>query len=477
VLVESLSPEIRNEFLSAAVNNPIFTQKETEEVLAELSPQELRKMSAILEQNTTLPPSLKNLFSKMAQLKQTFIQKEEKKEQGPYLDDFELIGEVTQYFGDHNFKSYIDKGYEKTLEKLFYTKYKRDKGIAREVQKSLYDDVVDTSYCSSMLEVINSGNIRSQDSLDLLTKLSDLTLLYLETGRFDNVLYIYNTIYSLMLKGSFKNETQSMIEYFFHSEKFISEFADAVRIWGRLKRDDTLKLARVMKNYVTVPLIDILCSEENSATRKFLIIIIGRLGKDALEEAVKRLDDERWYVVRNMIYLLRESGKEEYAENIAPLVHHNNIQVKTEALRTLLRFGIPEGPDHAITFLQSRDPKLKEEAIRLSGIFRIKAAQPFLVDILMKRDLLQARFQCRVAAIRALGRMGDPSVLEVFQKLFHSDSIIYKGAYDTFKKEILNSTIHFKLNDVKPFLQMALQSEDDEMRGIAEKILAGKKHD
>jgi HEAT repeat protein len=248
---------------------------------------------------------------------------------------------------------------------------------------------------------------------------------------------------------------------------------DAFRIWGRLRRDDTLKLARVLRTSVTVPLLDALCNEESSAYRKFYISILSQLGKEVLQEASERLNNDRWFVVRNMIYLLRECGGLEYLQSVRNLTRHNNDRVQLEALKTLVYFKDPSGVPQLMSILKRKDRWLKEQAIKICGIYRIEETLPYLENILKKRDIFSSHLYLKLAAINALCRIGSPRAFDTLKKVFTEKVHLYKGTQAELQSEVIKSMENYSDAGVKSILKLAMNSEHEEIRELARKTFSG----
>jgi hypothetical protein len=471
-LVESLSPDIREKFIIHVVNNPSFSEEDTQKMLLELNEGEIKKMSDTLEKSTSLPPAVKTLLSKLAQIKQTYTKDKGQTIKSPYVDDFQLSEDMFILFNQVIDQKYVDDYYTKDLRKMLFSSKAKTDEIEQELNKTLNIDSLDNSYSDLLIDIINSGKIRRDDILDLLSKLSELTFQFLETGRFEEVLNIHNKIYSYMLEGDYKTEASGMMNYFFNSEIFTSNLIDAFRIWGRLRRDETLKLARVLRASVTVPLLDALCNEESSAYRKFYISILSQLGKDVLHEASKRLNDDRWFVVRNMIYLLRECGGKEYIQSIRDLTSHNNEKVQLEALKTLVYFKDPKGVPQLMSVLKRKDRWLKEQAIKICGAYRIEETVPYLENILKTRDIFTSHLYLKLAAINALCRIGSPGVLNTLKKVFTGKVVLYKGTQAQMQSEVIKSMENYTDAEAKSILELAMNSEHEEIRALARKALS-----
>jgi hypothetical protein len=471
-LVENLSPSIKEQFLSRAVKHQALNEKETEELLGELTPEDVERMMKIFQKQSVLPESLRNFIDKFSEVKKTESVKEMLYKGSSHVEDIELNEDMMKLYEDDRFGEFVDEQYQIDLGKMLKVKKVKDSSLLEEIQKAMSPEVLDSAFSDVVLELIDFDYMKSEECLKLLTRLSELTDIFLETGRFEEVLHIHNTIYSHMLTGNFRAETFSMVEYFFRSEQFISKLLEAFNIWGRTQREAALKLARVLKLNLINPMFDALNEDERSSQRKFYLSIMSQMGKDVLQEAVRRLDDERWYVVRNMIYLIKEGRGTEYIKEIRPLIRHKNKKICIEALKTLVHFSTPDAFSHIKLFLRGKDPELKEEAIKISGAYRIKKAVPYLLKILKKQNFLGTELHYKLLAVNALGRIREPSALDTLKKLYSSRALFYKGTLEELKLEIIRSLENYPFKQVGPILDLALVSRNKETRTLAQKLLS-----
>lgn len=471
-LVENLSPGIKEQFLSRTVRHKAFNEKEAEELLCELTPEDMERMIKIFQKQSSLPESLRNFIDRFSGIKQPEGLKEILRSGGSHVDDIEMNEEMMKFFEEDRFGEFVDKQYQKDLEEMLRSKKADYSPLKLEAQKAMEQEVLDSAFSDVILELADCEHIKRADHIKLLTMISGLTDMFLETGRLEQVLHIYNTIYSQMLTGNFRHEISSMIEYYFRSERFTSKLLEAFNIWGREKREAAVNLAKAFKLNLITPLFKALDEEERASQRKFYLSILSQLGKDVLQEAVKRLDNENWYVVRNMIYLIRECGGKEQVKQIRSFTKHKNKKVCAEALKTLVHFNTPDALSHLMSFLKGKNPELKEYAIQLCGFYGIKKAVPDLIELLKHKDILGSRLYYKPLAVQALGRIGDSGAIDTLKKLFSSKTMLHKGAFQQLKLEIIRSLEHYPFEQAGPILELALVSGDNEIKALAEKLLS-----
>jgi HEAT repeat protein len=73
--------------------------------------------------------------------------------------------------------------------------------------------------------------------------------------------------------------------------------------------------------------------------RKFVIDALIVLGNKDITILAKGLNDSRWYVVRNIIFILRKIGDKRAVDYLLKTVKHGDIRVKKEVIRTLGELG------------------------------------------------------------------------------------------------------------------------------------------
>jgi HEAT repeats len=77
--------------------------------------------------------------------------------------------------------------------------------------------------------------------------------------------------------------------------------------------------------------------ESDAKNRLALVRLASHLGQHAIEAASKFLNDDRWYVVRNMCSVLSDLKDPELAAHIAPALNHDDSRVQRAALTALIR--------------------------------------------------------------------------------------------------------------------------------------------
>lgn len=160
-----------------------------------------------------------------------------------------------------------------------------------------------------------------------------------------------------------------------------------------------------------------LANAESLAVRKRLLETVLHAGLGAVPYVRQLLEDKRWYVVRNAVFLLRRLGDRAIAPAIKRLLPSARPQVVGEILKALVAFEDPEWFSLLRKELDSED----EERLRVAVAVASRIPHPGVVRSLMERLRQQMGMKLRepitLDLIRALGRLRDPRALPLLREI------------------------------------------------------------
>jgi hypothetical protein len=194
-------------------------------------------------------------------------------------------------------------------------------------------------------------------------------------------------------------------------------------------------------------------------------------GSEAVDHITKRLHEGSWYVVRNMLYLLRECKGRNRAVTVRSFLDHEEPLVCLEALRTLLSFQDPEAGSCLKKFLRSDEFRLKNGAVRLAGAYRTRYVVPYLVRLLRETDINGKGFHFGKRIVRALGRIGDSRALPHFLDVCNSASGLHKDSSEKLKTEIFRTLHNYPAATIKPIIDYGLNSTNKEIASISRQLV------
>jgi hypothetical protein len=146
-------------------------------------------------------------------------------------------------------------------------------------------------------------------------------------------------------------------------------------------------------------LLDALAASTSRSTRRKLIDRLATTELDVGALVVSRLEDERWYVVRNMLVLLQRLGRVPPGFSALRWMDHQDLRVRYDAIR--LSVTIPAERDTALRrALEGRDVSI----LRL-GLNAVQHACPPRITPLVAAVAVDAEIaeELRALAVRVLG--------------------------------------------------------------------------
>jgi len=212
-------------------------------------------------------------------------------------------------------------------------------------------------------------------------------------------------------------------------------------------------------------LLDVLARTENRRTRFRLLDLLALLGPVVSRDATALLSDPRWYVVRNMLLLLRRVGDARSAPSVRRCVDHPDLRVRLEAIHALFAFDRDVPRELLRRALQDRDPRQAEAAVELAGKYGITEAVEPIVESLRAWDPLGRRRGVRLKAIRALAAIGDPRALAGLRS-FHSRFQLLRPALEE-RRELYRTLPAYPEESYQEWIGNGLRSRDPEIRRLS----------
>ncbi len=168
------------------------------------------------------------------------------------------------------------------------------------------------------------------------------------------------------------------------------------------------------------PVLDALAESESRTTRRGLLDRAGRIQADVSQAVVKRLQDPRWFVQRNMLVLLDALPRLPVGFSPEPYLAHTDPRVRREAVKLQLKVaraaediggkGSGPGREGALrAALQDADPRTMRIALAALQEDCPDGLVPLVVDLAHGG---RAPVELRVLAVRALGHARSPRALD-----------------------------------------------------------------
>ncbi len=248
----------------------------------------------------------------------------------------------------------------------------------------------------------------------------------------------------------------------------LSVLAAALGTPGGAPGPAAVRLIRLLGPGAIRGLLQVLVEEQVRVRRRRIFDLLSTLGTDVVPEATRWLGDPNWYVVRNMIALLRSVGDRTSLGTIRRLTGHADLRVRVEALRSLLELDPAVGHGYLVTAIAEPGLRTATAAVELAGQHGGPAMIDPLLDVLAPWDLRGRRRAVRVAALHALGQIGRPEVLPRLARYFRERWGPLPSVAE--RRAAYESLQGYAPDARHAWVERGARSRDHEIRAICERL-------
>lgn len=178
------------------------------------------------------------------------------------------------------------------------------------------------------------------------------------------------------------------------------------------RRRELVRVVSSLGHETAEALADALSETDNRAARRAFMEALVELGDAAREVVEEMVEDPRWFVVRNAVLILGQSGGEQAVQHLTSTLAHDDPRVRKETLLALAKIGGEDAGTLAQNKLADPDSDVRAAAAMACGELEVEKAQRDLLELLEEDDDTDVQ----VAALRALGQLGDPGAVQAIEK-------------------------------------------------------------
>jgi hypothetical protein len=313
-----------------------------------------------------------------------------------------------------------------------------------------------------------------KDAINYFGKILDA---FLTLGEFQKASDLLKRFY-IILKTYHLNEWQKEM-----IQKFILGAGESQRVEliGKvLEREEGIRLEEVNNFLVLLqrnsiqPLIKLLGELKNSKTRRVLCDSLSEIGKNAIEIIAPFIDDKRWYLARNITYILGRIGKEQAFPYLQKSFNHNEPRVRREAIQALGLIGGSKGVGLLIRALTDVDVRIRAMAAINLGKVGKTSALASLLELVQSKDFPKKDPTEIKAFFDAIGMIGSNEATPVLRDILERKSLFGRGKTDGMRNGAANALAMIGSAEAKTILQAGRESKDESIRNACAQATRGQ---
>ncbi len=328
-------------------------------------------------------------------------------------------------------EEFISEAYRKALKEL--NEQISSIGEMKEYTDSLNERKVEEQASTVLMDLIRLET-ESSDYVEIAKNLGKVAMDFLLTGRYEKAKEIIEVLIEEANpeKGRIDEERNACKEALekLRDIGIVHDLVTALRDWGKEKYETIQFILLHMGEIAVVPLLEALGRETESSLRKKIISVIVGLGEEAIPEIVRKFSDKNWYVVRNMVRILREIGMEKAARFLNIPLKHEDPRVRKEVVYALSTIGGGEALRLISLLTFDPDGEVRQGAIKYLGAMRNKGAVPLLVKLINQRNLFGRNNSLIISGIEALGEIGAEEAVPGLVRLLRKSTIFARSRND-----------------------------------------------
>lgn len=217
---------------------------------------------------------------------------------------------------------------------------------------------------------------------------------------------------------------------------------------------------RLLPRRAVEPLCDLLGELNHRKARRIVCdALVDLIGGD-IEPLARRLADPRWFVARNVVYILGRSGNRNAMRYLRRTLEHPHPNVRKETLRAMEAMGMARSAEFLLGLLESPDEVCRTWALeRLAALGDRRAAEP-LWKLIRAKGFRERSWNDKRAYFEALGRCAPPAMLPAVKALYEK-----RGWFEKPKDFEMRAGAAIALglmggDQVVPLIERGLQAEE-----------------
>jgi HEAT repeat protein len=246
-------------------------------------------------------------------------------------------------------------------------------------------------------------------------------------------------------------------------EKFAGAYKD--------QAEELTPMLQVVAQHHAPALLDLLEKSRARETRVLLLDVLPAAGAALLPLVRERLRSPDWFVVRNMVILMRRMAVQ--SVELLPVVQHAHAAVRFEVLRALR--GAAPGDDRVvgllIDYLSDEDPDIRSGALLTLGDAQLTERDIARLESVATEE--KRTDDTRKSAIRALGRSASSSAARALFRLLEPKGMIELPSTTALRDRVAIALRDSRAPDARALFETGLQSSSRRVRRACERAREG----
>lgn len=475
-LVSDLNPELKKQLIDV-VERQITLHPGTALIEENLKcfPDDIFKeiIRQTNERGAQISPALVNLLKKMAGIQEAPASPDGLKEKDFSSKDMETLLKREEY------EKYVPEDYDRLLKKAAETsssdgEFDESQFPLHEYLKTLTYEHVDFQICQ-LIHSLMDEEIAEEDYLVCSGKLARSIPELLKGGQFPFLTTVMETLRRHAREKPIENIRQKALSLLrsLSEKETIAKYVAPFILKGT-EEPAVLTTFLISSGVQNLSWLFDLYLDPKAPLSATITEIMKGFGRNATEEAVKRLPDQDSHTIIRLLTFIREMDDRSVASSLKNLFHHEDWTVRREVIKTLIQFDDPAVIELLRKSLKAENHDEVLEAVGLSCRYRVADLLEDLTSMLKTVVIREANAMLNEWIVGELVKTGHPSVIPHLERIAATWFTFSPKSLTRMKVALYRNLRHFPKNQVLKLLQKGNRSRNKEIRTICAKILKSK---
>lgn len=254
------------------------------------------------------------------------------------------------------------------------------------------------------------------------------------------------------------------------SEDMISGLEKIVDQTDKVKPVQLKKLILLFGNVAIKPMCNLLGVATRKDMRKVIIESLVEIGRDQPDEFFPFLRDDRWYLVRNSVLILRLIGDPTALKYIRNLITHKDPRIRKEVLFYLQTIADETAFENMLRFLSDDMGSLRVRALRTLVKAKYTKGLKQILQIIKAESFEEKELPEKKVFFEAAGVLGEDEIIPLLKEMLMKKFWFNKSKE---REEVICSTAALRMIASPKALEVlkeALSSKKGEVREIVEQV-------
>jgi HEAT repeat protein len=310
-----------------------------------------------------------------------------------------------------------------------------------------------------------------QDAVNVLSKLLDALL---TLGEFQKATDLLSRVYIILktydLQGWQAKAIQELAESAGDPQR-IERVGKVLERREGVRLDEVSGYLKLLPPKSLQPLMKVLGDLSNPKARRMVCDAICLIGKDQIDKIIPFLEDRRWYLVRNVVYILGRIGKEAAIPSIQKALSHREMRVRREGVHSLGFIGGPKAFNLLVKALQDPDMRVRCAAALNLGKVGRKNSLSHLAELVQGKDFHGKEPAEKKALFDAIGIAGSNDAIPLLQKILMKRSWFQKKKAEEAREGAAGALALIGTPEAKSILELGQKSTNAAIRKVCQQAL------